>query len=92
MGWPSAGAGRRPQLNRTHDVARLNPYQPRGHQPTIPLGVHITIVSPLVRDVCHLAEPSARRSFQTLICRPILRLVDGRHLPPLIASAPALLM
>ena len=46
--------------------------QPRCCQRTatvIPAGVHVNIVSPLVSDVPHIAMPSPRRSFETLVCR-----------------------
>ena len=45
--------------------------QPRRGQSTatIPAGVHVSIVSPLVSDVRHIAVPSPTRSFETLICR-----------------------
>ena len=45
--------------------------QPRRCQSTatIPAGVHVSIVSPLVNDVRHIAVPSPTRSFETLICR-----------------------
>ena len=36
---------------------------------TVPNAVHVSIVSPLVSDVRHIAVPSPRRSFETLICR-----------------------
>ena len=36
---------------------------------TIPAGVHVSIVSPLVNDVRHIAVPSPTRSFETLVCR-----------------------
>ena len=36
---------------------------------TIPAGVHVSIVSPLVNDVRHIAVPSPTRRFETLICR-----------------------
>ena len=36
---------------------------------TIPAAVHVSIVSPLVSDVRHIAVPSPRRSFETLVCR-----------------------
>ena len=45
--------------------------QPRRGQSTatIPAGVHVSIVSPLVDDVRHIAVPSPTRSFETLVCR-----------------------
>ena len=45
--------------------------QPRRGQSTatIPAGVHVSIVSPLVNDVRHIAVPSPTRSFETLVCR-----------------------
>ena len=45
--------------------------QPRRGQSTatIPAGVHVSIVSPLVSDVRHIAVPSPTRSFETLTCR-----------------------
>ena len=45
--------------------------QPRRCQSTatIPAGVHVSIVSPLVNDVRHIAVPSPTRSFETLVCR-----------------------
>ena len=43
--------------------------QPRRGQSTIPPGVHISIVSPLLSDVRHIAKPYTRHSFETLICR-----------------------
>ena len=45
--------------------------QPRRGQSTatIPAGVHVSIVSPLLGDVRHIAAPSPTRSFETLICR-----------------------
>ena len=47
--------------------------QPRRGQSTatIPAGVHVSIVSPLVNDVRHIAVPSPTRSFETLVCRLI---------------------
>ena len=36
---------------------------------TVPAGVHVSIVSPLVSDVRHIAVPSPTRSFETLVCR-----------------------
>ena len=35
----------------------------------VPSAVHVGIVSPLLSDVRHIAGPSPRRSFETLICR-----------------------
>ena len=51
--------------------------QPRRCQSTatIPAGVHVSIVSPLLSDVRHIAVPSPTRSFETLVCRLIR---DGR--------------
>ena len=45
--------------------------QPRRGQSTatIPAGVHVSIVSPLVNGVRHIAVPSPTRSFETLVCR-----------------------
>jgi hypothetical protein len=34
----------------------------------MPAGVHVSIVSPLVNDVRHIAVPSLTRSLETLIC------------------------
>src|SRR4029077_20640583 len=36
---------------------------------TIPAGVHVSIVSPLLSDVRHIAVPSPTRSFETLVSR-----------------------
>ena len=46
---------------------------------TVPAGVHVSIVSPLVSDVRHIAVPSPTRSFETLICR-LFRDRHGRAL------------
>jgi transposase-like protein len=51
---------------------------------TVPRAVHVSIVSPLVNDVRHIAVPSPTRSFETLICRLFRDRVDGTH-----AEAPA---
>src|SRR4029077_229990 len=42
-------------------VPLLSPH--RDHPP----GVHVSIVSPVVSDVRHIAAPSPRRSFETLV-------------------------
>ena len=50
---------------------------------TIPAGVHVSIVSPLVNDVRHIAAPSPTRSFETLICRLIRKSVWATVKPQL---------
>ena len=52
--------------------------QPRRGQSTatIPAGVHVSIVSPLVNDVRHIAVPASRRSFEALECRLFRHTVD----------------
>jgi hypothetical protein len=40
---------------------------------TAPRDIHVNIVSPLVSDIRHIAVPSPRRSFQTLVCRRVFR-------------------
>ena len=35
----------------------------------VPSAVHVGIVSPLLSDVRHIAEPYPRQGFETLICR-----------------------
>ena len=55
--------------------------QPRRGQSTatIPAGVHVSIVSPLVNDVRHIAVPSPIRGFEPLICRLSRRRRPCRH-------------
>ena len=52
--------------------------QPRRGQctATIPAGVHVGIVSPLLGNVRHIAVPSPTRSFETLVCRLIRDIVS----------------
>ena len=62
--------GFRLRVRRQFGAARPTE-QPRSGQSTAtsPAGVHVSIVSPLVNDVRHIAAPSPIRSFETLICR-----------------------
>src|ERR1700676_2284251 len=47
--------------------------QSRRCQRTATTVIHVSIVSPLVNDVRHIAVPSPTRSLETLECRPIPR-------------------
>ena len=52
------------------DAARPTEQPRRGQSTaTIPAGVHVSIVSPLVSDVRHIAMPPPTRTFETHICR-----------------------
>ena len=69
----AAELGRRAGLRATGSTE-----QPRHGQSTATIlaGVHVSIVSPLLSDVRHIAVPSPTRSFETLICRLIRDIVS----------------
>ena len=63
-------------VRRQFGAARPTGHPRRGQSTaTIPAGVHVSIVSPLLGDVCRITVPSPIRSFETLVCRPFR---DGR--------------